>query len=293
MKQHTKRFLSLAGLLLAGATLNAAVIYEGFADSDTSLKDNSTGTGLTGTWSGDSRPDVEAQTSNMDFGNLQRSGNQVSADGSWFPNNASIDNPSGTGLFSDGGELWFSMLYRVDTGSGRFYFTIGSDTLVNNGNLSAGQAIGFGSASGDLYAGLWESTAWGSNNLSGPAATSVDITGDSNVNGADAGSLATGTTYLIVGHAQWGATGTDDDIVELYLPDTNLNLGSVVARSEGVVDQSTFDLINTNHGNGLESTWDEIRVGATYDSVSPVPEPSSFALIAGFLGLTWVMLRRR
>jgi len=119
------------------------------------------------------------------------------------------------------------------------------------------------------------------------------VNGDTSVNSGDSGTLTTGTTYLIVGHAQWGADGTADDTVTLYLPSTDLTLGTAVAQSVGKVDQSTFDLINTNHGNGLESTWDEIRVGASYADVSPVPEPSAFALLAGFTGLVWVMLRRR
>jgi hypothetical protein len=156
----TKTILTLALALGTSASLNAAaVIYEGFADSNASLQGNATGTGLTGNWAGDSRPDVE--TSNMTFGSLEVSGNQISTDGAWHPNNASIDmtNTNYTGLLADSGEMWFSMLYRVDVNSGRFYMTIGSDTLTSNGDLLAGQAIGFGSASGALYAGLWESTA--------------------------------------------------------------------------------------------------------------------------------------
>jgi MYXO-CTERM domain-containing protein len=273
---------------------HAAVIYEPFDDNDASLRDNATGTGLTGSWRGDSRPDVEAATGTMSFGSLTSSGNQVSADASWFANNASIDmtNTAYTDLLAHGGEMWFSMLYRIDTTStGRFYFTIGSDGLVNNGNLSAGQAIGFGSTGTRVYAGLWESTAWGTNNLSGPGATSVDVSGDSLVNGADGGVIAAQTTYLIVGHAQWGATALDNDTVTLYLPGTDLSLGTEVARSIGVVDQSTFDLINTNHGNNLQSTWDEIRVGADYASVSPIPEPS--AALLGGLGALLLLRRRR
>lgn len=40
---------------------------------------------------------------------------------------------------------------------------------------------------------------------------------------------------------------------------------------------------------------DNIQVGTSFESVTadPVPEPSSFALLAGCFGLTWVMLRRR
>lgn len=69
----------------------------------------------------------------------------MNATGAWYANNATIDTASSayTNLLADSGEMWFSMLYRVDSGSGRFYMTIGSDTLSANGGLSAGQAIGF------------------------------------------------------------------------------------------------------------------------------------------------------
>lgn len=41
-----------------------------------------------------------------------------------------------------------------------------------------------------------------------------------------------------------------------------------------------------NHGDANYVGLSEVRFGA-------IPEPSAFALIAGFLGFTWVMLRRR
>ncbi|MFK7910088.1 MAG: PEP-CTERM sorting domain-containing protein [Akkermansiaceae bacterium] len=204
-----------------------------------------------------------------------------------------MTNTAYTDMLAHDGEMWFSMLYRKDTGNGRFYFTIGDGTVTNNGNLSSpGQAIGFGSTGSRVFAGLWETFDWGTNNLSAPGASSVDVTGDSMVNNDDGGTLAATTTYLIVGHAEWGANGTADDSVTLYLPDTDLVLGSAVAKSVGVVDQSDFDLINTNHGNGLSSRWDEIRVGATYADVTPVPEPSSTAFL-GLAGLALILRRRK
>jgi hypothetical protein len=289
----TQRLAAALTIALTGTVAQgASAIYESFADSDASLVNNATGTGLTGNWTGDSRPDIVS--SNLTYGSLETSGNAVFANNAWYANSASIDmtNTAYTGLQTHGGEMWFSMLYRKDTGNGRFYFTIGSDGLSNNGNLADGQAIGFGSTGSNIYAGLWASNAWGATNLGGPAATSVDVNNDSNIDSGDSGTLAGETTYLIVGHAQWGANGAANDTVTLYLPGTDLTLGSAVAQSVGVVDQSTFDLINTNHGNGLSSRWDEIRIGATYADVSPVPEPTTTALL-GLGGLALILRRRR
>ncbi len=271
---------------------HSAVIHESFGDSDASLVGNTSGTGLTGNWLGDSRPDVV--TSTLSYGSLQTTGNEVRADGSWFANRVAIDmtNTAYTDMLADGGEMWFSMIYRQESGSGRFYFTIGDGTVANNGNLSdPGQAIGFGSTGTRVYAGLWETFDWGATNLGGPAFTSVDVSGDSLVNSNDGGVIASATTYLIVGHAQWGADGAANDIVTLYMPDTDMNIGTAVARSEGVLDQSDFSLINTNHGNGVVSRWDEIRIGDSYASVTPVPEPSA-ALLSG-LGVMMLLRRRK
>jgi len=254
------------------------VIDEPFADSDPTLAGNASGMGLSGNWGGDGRPDI---TNGLSYGELITSGNAVYADTSWLANTVSVDtaDPAYTALLANGGEMWFSMIYRIDTGAGRFYVTIGDSTLVNNGNLAAGQAIGFGSTGTRVFAGLWESTGWGTSNLGGPAYTSVDVTGDMTVNNDDGGTLASGGTYLIVGHVQWGVGSADDDSVTLYLPDSSdLALGTAVAKSVGQVSQDSFDTLNSNHGNGLTSTWDEIRVGATYADVIPIPPPTGMVI---------------
>ncbi|MFT6793188.1 MAG: hypothetical protein ACJAR1_001178 [Rubritalea sp.] len=295
MNKQRKTTMSLAAatIALAGtAAHGASTVYEPFANSDASLTGNATGTGLTGNWAGDGRVDI--LSTNLTYGSLETSGNTAFTDGSWHANQANIDTTAGyNGLLADSGEMWFSMLYRKDVGNGRFYFSISDGGMSNNGNLGTGvTGIGFGSTGSNLYAGLWETNAWGASNLGGPAASSVDVSGDMTVNSGDSGSLAGVTTYLIVGHAQWGANGTADDTVTLYLPGTDLALGSAVAQSVGVVAQSGFDKINTNHGNGLSSRWDELRIGATYADVTPVPEPTTTALL-GLGGLALILRRRK
>ena len=52
------------------------------------------------------------------------------------------------------------------------------------------------------------------------------------------------------------------------------------------------DQLDDSFTRTVGSAWSVTDNGSTF-TVAPVPEPSSFALIAGMFGLTWVMLRRR
>jgi hypothetical protein len=234
------------------------VIYEGFADSDASLGGNTAGTGLTGAWSGSgSNPSIIA---NQTYGSLATSGNAARAVSGWTNNQVSID-PANTGytsLLANGGEMCFSMIYQADITSNisRFAFGIGDAGFTSNGNLSSGQAIGFANTSnGRIYAGLWSTTSWGNNLQNAPT----------NDDGTGYGSYTVDTNMFIVGRVQWGATDLDDDNVTLYMPGTDLVLGSAVASSSGQVSQDSFNLLATHNGNTITSTFDEILL------VQPMP----------------------
>lgn len=62
---------------------------------------------------------------------------------------------------------------------------------------------------------------------------------------------------------------------------------ATVAGGAGQVEEVLF---NATGGTGA-GDFDRVLVGTTYASV--VPEPSSYALLAGFLALGWIMVRRR
>jgi len=78
--------------------------------------------------------------------------------------------------------------------------------LINNGNTNTangGEAIGFGSTGSRVFAGLWDDANgagdWGTTNLGGPGHTSVDVTGDSNVNNNDGGVIPEPASLVLLG----------------------------------------------------------------------------------------------
>jgi len=292
---------SLTLLAIAAGSLNATlIVHEDFAydvGNGGGITGNTTGTGLSGTWSG-SGSWVD-QNSSTSYGSLQTSGGSAYSGTGWAAVTADVDTTSGNvlgnaGLLANGGELWFSMTIDVIAANSdhRFFFALTdgftSGTTAGNGSITGNAGIGFGLAGNEIFYGnVWddaEAGGWG-NNLTGAPTGNLTTT---------TGTGTTGTaTYFVVGHAQWGATATDNDLVTLYLPGTNLALGTAVSTSQGIIaDQSGFDQIGFSNLRA-DITVDEIRIGASYADVSPVPEPSSFALLAGCFGLTWVMLRRR
>lgn len=123
----------------------------------------------------------------------------------------------------------------------------------------------------------------------GLQATSWDA--GSATSGAGA-SVSTATLYLVVGQMIFGAGDADADIINLYLPDTNLNLGGIVSTRSAVLDQTVFNTVTfANKADTTGDRFDEIRFGATSDDVLVVPEPA--AALLGAIGSLLLLRRRR
>jgi len=88
------------------------------------------------------------------------------------------------------------------------------------------------------------------------------------------------------------------NLVNLYIDPTGL--GSGLAPSSAI--SSTWDgpgsissitgLISVGPDSG-SFAWDEVRVGDTWADVSPIPEPSTYALLGLGLGALFFLRRRR
>jgi methionine-rich copper-binding protein CopC len=226
-----------------------AVIYEPFADTNTTLTGNAPGIGVTTNWLGSGN----VVAGNLSFGNFPAgSGNKAS-----FSNQNGYA-PVGTtlaeaGLLTDNATLWFSVLVQTggDIGiNGDLGFALGTDQIGTGNNIpvaNSSQALGFTFKNGQLRASHWYSGG-----LNRSATNSAN-------------SAATNTVYLVVGKFIWGAT---NDTIEIYNVGTNLTLGVPVSTYTTNVNQALFDTISMGSKSATPAhLFDEIRFGSTYASV--------------------------
>ena len=252
-----------------GLSYAEPVIHEPFefVPPDTSLNGNAGGTGLSGTWTAPDAAAVEA--ANLSYGSLATSGSATVAKG-WNASSPYIGVGATTlnGLLNDGGELWMSFLYKVDTANNiRFAIGLGDSRVIANGDLldedsnpsTAEQAIGFAIPyfPEEAYPVMWTTNDYDGGNVQNAP---------SGLTSGSAFGIADNTTYLFVLHAQWNANGALNDTVTLYTPGTDLALGSPASTYEGVLSQDSFDTLFFTADQVL-GTLDEIRVGATYADV--------------------------
>lgn len=293
MRNHTKCLLAaLTAIALVTGSSNAApIIYEPFDDTNATLQGNTVGTGLTGTWT--STGAFAVIGTSLSYGGQPTSGGSVqyvtpdtnsgniNAVASTLTGGATPGSLENAGLLAHGAELWFSVMNRaVNTSDDRAAFALATGTLTSNTNFGAADyGIGFAiSNTGSLTA-------------------RVSTAGTTHVNGTGVGRFTLPETTLIVGRITWGADALTDDTVQLYLPDTNLNLGTVQSTAAAIIDQSAFDVVTifSRRQAGTNMGYDEIRFGATVGDVLPVPEPGSLALtgLGGLCGLGFLCRRRR
>ncbi len=269
-----KSFLiPLMVLAVSGAASGALVIYEPFADTNSTITGNTAGTGLSGNWAGSGA----VVGSTINYGNLQTGSGgaaSISNTNGYVSTGTSL---SSAGLLNDGATLWFSFV--VTTGgdvatNGDLGFAFGTDQIGTGNNIpvaNSGTAFGVRFKNNQLRAALWTPGA-----LAHQAGSSISAS----------------TTYLVAGKFTWGAGATDK--LEVYKVDTNLNMTLSSTYSAVDVNQSLFDTVSFGSKAATPAHFfDEIRFGATSADVLPssVPEPTSAFL--GSIGCLLLLRRRK
>ena len=236
-----------------------AIIYEPFDDPAPLLSGNTPGLGLSGPWSAAINR-FAVNPNSLAWGAIPTSGRQVKyvTTGDAASSVALGPDLANAGLLANGATLWFSALVNMpaeDPGSSTTDtgFAIGSAPLGGGNNLpiaSGEQAIGW-----TIKADRLQSTTWNGGNAT---------------RGTTGPVITANTLKLIVGKITWGATNGANDTINIYMPDTNLTLGSSVVSSTAVLNQTNFDTLVHQPALSISTTdfgFDEIRFGASYNDV--------------------------
>ena len=268
---------------MVGSVNADPVIYEPFGQTggDAALTGQAaSGIGLTGLWATIGEGSMKVADGSLSYGGLATSGNFLRNSGRRQGNFAGINSAlSNAGLLADGGVLWFSLLHKLGSANNtnaNFGFALGTDAMryVNDSQgipfNGSGAGVGFRIANTDqLTAAIWApGTAPNIN-----AGLAVDLA---------PGGTEFGSTVLIVGKITWGVDGSALDKVDLYLPNTSLTEGPVKSSVSLTIDQSTLDNITFCGSLTAPADYyniDEIRFGASFADVTPVPV-TGFPVIA-------------
>jgi len=265
---------------LSAAPSGNAVIYEPFEYSVGGLSDKGgSETGLAGQWAPTST-NVQIVANSLTYGSLPVYGNSVGTfvgqntfGGSRQITPAALSN---SGLLNDGATLWFSVIMGYGTGgnvtNARLAFALansgfsggnGQYFITDDGSqLGSGVGVTLGrfDINGRVVATQFRDATRGTSLFEG------NIFGN-----VPSSSISGGQHRLVIGKITWGA---GSDLIELYEPDTNLNLGPVTSSLVVNVDQSTFDTLTFSRGDVV--TLDEIRFGANLQDVIGVDTAAAY-----------------
>ncbi len=279
MKTLTSSLLnSIAAAVCIGAALHsshaAIIAYDGFSSSDYTagqlLGQNPTIAGFTGAWAGGSNIYEGGAGSALTYAGVA-SDNTGGAFSNVAGNRAGRDfNPT-------------------LTGSNVFYLSLMmKNTAVNATDYRAFELYNFGNR-------LLQVGANGDNGDSGANWGMRAIDNNSYRVTTSVAAVANATVFAVIKITLSTTAGADS--VQLWINPTDLSSETLSTNS---VALSGFDVTNNSITNfrlasfngTAVSYWDEIRVGTSWNDVTPIPEPATWALLAA--GLTaFVVFRRR
>jgi len=102
--------------------------------------------------------------------------------------------------------------------------------------------------------------------------------------------------YLVVMKVDFVVAGDDSLSIKIFESTDTVSGTETIAwdqvRTGAFADTVSLTALGFRAGSAQTMEVDQIRIGDTWGSVV-IPEPSSYALLGGFLALGWVMVRRR
>ncbi|MDR0533650.1 MAG: hypothetical protein LBH01_06825 [Verrucomicrobiales bacterium] len=273
MKSKTYLWVvAVVGLTILGVNQSRAqIVYESFSYTNgQNLSGLNGGIGFSGAWTAANPANSQIGTGSLSDGNLVVQGNDLAISGKVDSGNVgNADNLSRTlttNLGGAGQDIWVSFLMEKTAGAGSYGGLILGTGATQVGAVSNGKGLFIG------YSGAAFSI--------GPNGAAAGLSG---------GTVTTGTPQFIVANLNY--TTATGGTITLYL---NATPGGSLGTALG---STTFSL-NSFGQIGFASLsgvlFDEIRIGDSYLSVSPIPEPAPYTLLGiGFLALILVQINRK
>ncbi len=263
----------------------AAIIYESFSQTPGDLAGKPGGTGLSGNWSASGNTVDIVNPPTLNYGDLENAGGQVNlpSSGSTWAAVSTTTALANAGLLNNGGTLWFSYVFQNTTSGGaneQSGFAFATERV--NPGASGLNLVAAGDGFGVFVRGTAATASSWSNSTARAGGTGVTL-------------QALGTPSLVIGRIVWGAGVGDNDTLTFWQRaldniETEPTTGGGVKTA--ILNQSAFDTISFGQRNsGGLHYYDEIRFGASYSDVAPIPEPS--AALFGGLGVLALLRRRR
>jgi len=264
--------------MTASTTHAVIVAYDGFEDylSGAQLDGSTQGSGWTGNWTEANPGDSTFQAISLNDPNGLVSGGSKVLSSQPTVDRPNVDDYMTRSFAPQTGDVYMSFLFQKGAGVDVEDFYNFQLSNGATGNTSAALGVGIRNTSGNPFFARVGSSGSGTTNTS-----STDS--------------ALGETYLVV--AKFSKDGSSTyNRTDLYLNPTSLSEplsadASATDNVTGLTELSLFSIRNYVPESGDSILIDELRIGTTFASV--VPEPSSFALIAGLLSMSWLMMRQR
>jgi len=256
-----KQLLHAVGLIatLAFAVHNSQATitaYDGFAYADGSNISGQAAPAPLGTWGNNGGSPV-GLTGSLSYGALITSGNQA--------------------ISSGGGRPPLSVGGNADTGGIQYI-----SWLVSNSNVGVDGYSAFElQLGGSVFLNIG-----GSNNGN----SNLEFTMETGTGFVNSGVLRSdATTFFVLKIDYTGGPGAD---VATYWVNPSVGGSETVS---SLTATGSFGFTDISFGNFATTTfnYDELRFGTTWASVTPIPEPSTYALLALGFGAVFFLRRRR